>query len=76
MSSLGQADGLTVRRGRAGARRRRLGRIDALVGLLLAVAAVLLAPGLAVVGIGAVLVLAACAITFVFQLRSERKAGR
>lgn len=63
---------------RALARRRRVrGRVDLAVGALLALAAVLLAPGLAIVALAALAVLACCAVSVVVsRLRTARRPRR
>jgi hypothetical protein len=59
---------------RAGARRRRLVRIDVAVGVVVAILALIIAPGLAVIGIAAMCALAMCAISVPLQRwRTRRK---
>jgi hypothetical protein len=48
-------------------RRRRLARIDAAIGLLIAVVLLLASPGLAIAGIVALLLLAACGISLLWR---------
>jgi Flp pilus assembly protein TadB len=61
-------------RRRQARRRRHLMRVDTGLGLLIAVVALLLAPGVAIVAIAALLVLAGCIVSFVFERwRSRRR---
>jgi len=53
-------------------RRRRLARVDVGLGLFGALVLVIATPGLAIAGLIAVLVLAACALTLVVQWRRRR----
>ncbi len=59
------------------ARRRRRRLIDMALGLVLALLAVLLAPGLAIVALLIVVALLACAASFAYeQIRRRRAGGR
>ena len=57
------------------ARRRRLRLIDLALGLVLALVAILLAPGLAIVALLAAVGLLACAGLFAYGRVSRRRAG-
>jgi hypothetical protein len=54
-------------------RRRHLFRVDIGLGLLIAVAALLLAPGVAIVAVAALLVLAICGVSILLE-RCQRRA--
>jgi Flp pilus assembly protein TadB len=56
-----------------GARRRRLARIDAALGVLVAILALIIAPGLAIIGVAAMCALALCAISVPLQRRRTRR---
>jgi Flp pilus assembly protein TadB len=56
-------------RRRQASRRRHLFRVDIGLGLLIAVVALLLAPGVAIVAVGALLVLAICALSILLERR-------
>jgi len=58
---------------RTGARRRRVARVDAVIGLLVAVLALIIAPGLAIIGLAAMCALAMCAISVPLQRRRTRR---
>jgi Flp pilus assembly protein TadB len=58
---------------RAGARRRRFARIDVAIGVALAILALIIAPGLAIIGIAALCALALCAISVPLQRRRTRR---
>jgi len=58
---------------RAGARRRRLARIDAAAGVILGVVVLIAAPGLAIIGLASVCMLALCAISAPLQRRRTRR---
>jgi Flp pilus assembly protein TadB len=66
---------LRARRRRA-RRRRRLARVDVGLGMVAALVLLLASPGLAITGLIAVLVLAACAISVLVGRRTRRRAGR
>ena len=51
-------------------------RVDVAIGVLAGVAAVLFVPGIALAGIGAIVVLAAVAISLVYRRRRARRAAR
>jgi Flp pilus assembly protein TadB len=55
-------------------RRRGLRRLDVAIGVLLAVIALVVAPGVAVVAIGAVIVLVACGLSLLYGRRRARRA--
>jgi hypothetical protein len=57
-------------------RRRRLARADVAIGLALAALALLLAPGIALVGIGALLVLAVCLGSMLLTRRVRARRHR
>jgi uncharacterized membrane protein YoaK (UPF0700 family) len=54
-------------------RRRYLLRVDFGLGALVAVVALLFAPGVAIVAVAALLVLAICIVSFVFERRRSRR---
>ncbi len=58
---------------RTGERRRRVARIDAAVGIIVAILALLIAPGLAIIGIAAMCALALCAISVPLQRRRTKR---
>ena len=58
---------------RVAVRRRRLARIDLAVGLLIGGLLLIVAPGLAIVGIAALCALALCAISVPLQRRRTRR---
>ncbi len=60
-------------RRRQARRRRHLFRVDIGLGLLIAVAALLLAPGVAIVAVAALLVLAICGVSILLE-RCQRRA--
>ena len=55
-------------------RRRGLRRLDVAIGVLLAIIALLVAPGVAVVAIGAVIVLLTCGLSLLHGRRRARRA--
>ena len=55
-------------------RRRGLRRLDVALGVLVAIVALVVAPGVAVVAIGAVIVLLACALSLLIGRRRARRA--
>jgi hypothetical protein len=57
---------------RAGAR-RRVARIDVTIGVALAILALIIAPGLAIIGVAAVCALALCAISVPLHRRRTRR---
>jgi Flp pilus assembly protein TadB len=63
---------LRARRLRA-RRRRRLARMDVGFGLLVAVVAIVLAPGLAIVALAALIGLVACIVSVVLERRGSRR---
>jgi len=60
-------------RRRQASRRRHLFRVDVGLGLLIAVVALLLAPGVAIVAVGALVVLAICGISILLERRRSRR---
>jgi fatty acid desaturase len=61
-------------RRRQESRRRYLFRVDICLGLLIAVAALLLAPGVAIVAVAALLVLAICVVSILLERWRSRRA--
>jgi len=61
-------------RRRQASRRRYLFRVDISLGLLIAAAALLLAPGVAIVAVVALLVLAICTLSILLERRRSRRA--
>lgn len=57
-------------------RRRRLARVDLGLGVVAALALVLVSPGVAITGLIAALVLAVCVVSFLAQLLVRRRAAR
>lgn len=72
-----ETSGLHVRR-RDARRRRHLARVDLGLGLVGAILLVLAAPGLAITGLVALIVLVVCLITYAFERRrrSRRSSSR
>jgi hypothetical protein len=60
-------------RRRHASRRRYLFRVDIGLGLLVAVAALLLAPGVAIVAVGALLLLAICTLSILLERWRSRR---
>jgi hypothetical protein len=60
----------------ARARRRRLLLVDLAVGLVIALAAVLVGPGLAIVAIGALPVLGVCGASLLYERLARRRGAR
>jgi hypothetical protein len=63
-------------RRRQARRRRRLARLDLGLGVLGAIVLIVATPGLAISGLIALLVLAACALSFVLERRRRLRAER
>lgn len=51
-------------------------KLDFLIAVAVAIFLIIVSPGLAVVGLVAILVLAGCAISLVFERRRARRGGR
>jgi ABC-type bacteriocin/lantibiotic exporter with double-glycine peptidase domain len=49
--------------------------VDLVIGVVVAIILIVVSPGLAVVGIIAILVLVGCALSFVFERRRARRSG-
>jgi len=60
-------------RRRQASRRRHLFRVDIGLGLLIAVAALLLAPGVAIVAVAALVVLAICGVSILLERRRSHR---
>jgi Flp pilus assembly protein TadB len=60
-------------RRRQASRHRYLFRVDICLGLLIAVAALLLAPGVAIVAVAALLVLAICSVSILLERWRSRR---
>jgi hypothetical protein len=60
-------------RRREASRRRQLFRVDIGLGVLLAIAALLLAPGVAIIAVAALLILAICGVSILLE-RWQRRA--